>query len=104
MAASEQNRRLGLFALLGAVALTPTCAPLITLEGRGCPCADGYECCESSDTCVPHGTSCPAPLGSGGSDTGGEANHGGVTGQAKGGSGGTEITAGKGGETSSAGG
>jgi len=33
------------------------CADQATIEGRTCPCSDGYTCC-ATNTCVPEGTAC----------------------------------------------
>jgi len=41
-------------ALVTAVA---GCADQATIEGRTCPCSDGYTCC-ATNTCVPEGTAC----------------------------------------------
>jgi len=34
------------------------CAPLIDETGRGCPCADGYVCCASTNMCIVQGGVC----------------------------------------------
>ncbi len=72
--------------LFGAFA--PSCAGLVSIEGRSCPCADGWVCCEATQDCQRPGESCEA--GSGG--TGAQAGHGGSSG-AQGG----DATGGKGG-------
>lgn len=47
--------------ILGALALSSGCTSPLPLEGRGCPCAPGYECC--ANICVrPGATSCGAAL------------------------------------------
>ena len=39
---------------------TADCAGKTTLDGRACPCADGYRCCATADVCVGAGDVCPA--------------------------------------------
>jgi hypothetical protein len=45
--------------VLGLVVAGAHCAPRAAIEGRSCPCADGYECCAAADVCVAAGTKCP---------------------------------------------
>jgi len=35
------------------------CAEVLPLDGRHCPCASGYHCCESGNVCVPRAKECP---------------------------------------------
>ncbi len=39
---------------------TADCAGKTSLEGRSCPCADGYRCCATADVCLPAGEACPS--------------------------------------------
>jgi hypothetical protein len=39
--------------------LVAGCADPLPLEGRHCPCADGYQCCESGNICLPETQTCP---------------------------------------------
>lgn len=43
---------------LALIAAAPGCAPQADLEGRPCPCADGYRCCEPAGVCVAEGAAC----------------------------------------------
>ena len=38
----------------------PACAPRSDLEGRPCPCADGYRCCEPAGVCIAESATCAA--------------------------------------------
>jgi hypothetical protein len=38
------------------------CAPRASIEGRPCPCADGYRCCGPADVCVGAAEACPASV------------------------------------------
>src|SRR5689334_1686508 len=41
-----------------AAAIVVSCAPLIDETGLACPCASGYVCCESTNTCLAPGAAC----------------------------------------------
>jgi hypothetical protein len=45
---------------LPLLALLAGCAPKLPLEGRPCPCAQGYVCCESTHTCAAVTRGCPS--------------------------------------------
>jgi hypothetical protein len=36
----------------------PACAQDAALEGRPCPCADGYRCCDPAGVCIANGAAC----------------------------------------------
>jgi hypothetical protein len=36
------------------------CAEPLELEGRHCPCAEGYQCCESGNVCMRESETCPS--------------------------------------------
>lgn len=40
-----------------AASVAGGCADQATIEGRSCPCSDGYTCC-ATNICVPEGTAC----------------------------------------------
>lgn len=45
--------------LLSLLGLVAACTSELPLEGRPCPCADGWQCCEDQNVCVPEGDACP---------------------------------------------
>lgn len=45
--------------LLALPGLVGACTSELPLEGRPCPCADGWQCCEDQNVCVPEGDACP---------------------------------------------
>ena len=42
------------------LAASPACAPSAELEGRPCPCADGYRCCDPAGICIAENATCAA--------------------------------------------
>ncbi len=42
--------------------LVSACVSPVTLEGRACPCAEGWTCCETTRTCLPPQATCPQAL------------------------------------------
>ena len=63
-------------ALIGATVLAaaavfavPACTANLDVDGRPCPCSDGWTCCETQNVCVRQGGACPgSSIDSGGSD------------------------------------
>jgi hypothetical protein len=47
-------------ASLALVAASADCAGRTTIDGRTCPCTDGYRCCDTVDLCVANGDACPS--------------------------------------------
>ena len=45
---------------LALVLASASCAAETAIDGRPCPCADGYRCCATADVCVANGAACPA--------------------------------------------
>jgi hypothetical protein len=52
-------RRLFLFFSCLGLVLLAQCAEQASIEGRPCPCADGFRCCAAADVCVAAGAACP---------------------------------------------
>src|SRR4051794_17672391 len=44
------------------------CQATLSIDGRPCPCTDGYTCCESSQTCVANGGFCASSEGGSAND------------------------------------
>ncbi len=42
------------------LAASADCAQRASIDGRPCPCADGYRCCGPADVCVGAGEACPS--------------------------------------------
>src|SRR5215217_2703076 len=38
------------------------CVGVLPLEGQGCPCTEGFTCCEASNRCIPSGATCAGAL------------------------------------------
>ncbi len=36
------------------------CGQQAVIDGRPCPCTDGYRCCETANVCIANGDACPA--------------------------------------------
>ena len=99
------RRRLGFEALLlasialGLPEFGAGCVTVISLENRPCPCASGYACCATTQTCLTETQICPAASGSGSAgalNAGGTASSGGTSGAA-----GDDAQAGAGGDPGS---
>ena len=39
------------------------CVNHVPIEGMSCPCLDGYNCCDTTNRCLPTGQACPADAG-----------------------------------------
>lgn len=63
-------------ATLSALGAFVTCVPLVEQDDRPCPCSGQYQCCETTQTCLLKGETCPSATGESGSTTGGSANGG----------------------------
>jgi hypothetical protein len=46
------------YVTVALLAATPACAPRNDLEGRPCPCAEGYRCCDPAGICVANASVC----------------------------------------------
>jgi len=51
-------RQLVSLAMLGVASAVFGCADDLSLEGRPCPCTDGWQCCEDADVCVRKASEC----------------------------------------------
>ena len=47
-------------ASIALVVASADCAARTTIDGRPCPCTDGYRCCATADRCIADGDACPA--------------------------------------------
>src|SRR4051794_41742738 len=47
------------------------CLSSVPVQGSGCPCPDGYQCCAATMQCLAAGVSCPAPTDPAGGTGGG---------------------------------
>jgi hypothetical protein len=74
-----------------------TCVPLVEQNDRPCPCSGQYRCCETTQTCLNAGQSCPSPTSQSGAATGGAPSGGSAT-QVGGAAAGTGESAGAGGD------